>query len=437
MFSTSKIVALALAFTLGFSFGAGLFFALPAAIVSTYSVRDFEKSNIIHIPDEKYIGPDYEVDILDLNAIELYKEYQQLNSFGDELNINLMQERYDLIFTDTLDKLLTEQARELPLKKLLSMEGVYLILETVYIGNVEKYECYSADGVLGADPKDEGSYWVNPSTGRRISGLEQIIANYTLADFMRGNINTDTMLHGVVLADVLGYTFDEELGYWVDSYGNRVTGVMAVFADCTIDDVDERINSALIGELIGYTKGEDGLWYEMDEEGNLKPAHSFMNAVADRSINTLGTLFEDITIGDIIPADQRTGLLTIIPSDTKIDGISPAINDSVKNTPLQFFINQDLVNFDDIDDKLDRLSDPALNGIGKNYIVVFKHVNEGEEGYEQFLKNKEYYEDIWVMNEDGNYEIPSWRTKLLSDSFSFIIQLVSLEAEEESLEPRI
>lgn len=435
MFSTSRIVALALAFCLGFSFCAGLFIGIPAAIATTYSIRDFENSNLIHVPDEKFIGPNREVDILDLNAIELYQEYQDLNSFGEDLNINLIQERYDLIFHDKLDKLLSTQAREMPLKQLFSMEGVHTVLGTVYIGYVQSYECYNADGTPCDDPQTEGSYWLNPATGRKISGLEQIISDYTLDDFVSGNINSDSLLHGVVLADVLGYWYDEELGYWIDADGNRVTGVMAVFADCTIDDVDDRINSAKIGDLIGYTLGEDGVWYETDEEGNSKPVHSFMSAVADRSINTIGTLFEDITIGDIVPADQRTGMLTIIPADTKIDGISAAINDSVKLTPLQFFINQGLVDFEGVDDKLDMLSDPSTNGLGKNYMVVFKHVNEGEEGYDAFLKNKDYYGDVWVVNADGNYEIPAWRTKILSSSFAYIIQLLSLEAEEESSEP--
>ena len=436
MFNSSKIIALVLAFALGFSFGAGIFIALPAAVAATYSVRDFENSNLVHIPDEKFIGPNYEVDILDLNAIEFYRECQELNSFGEDLNINLLQSRYDLIFHEKLDRLLSDKAREMPLKQLLSMEGVHLVLETVYRGYIETYECYSADGIPGADPEEEGSYWVNPDTGRKISGLEQIIANYTLDDFISGNINTDTMLHGIVLADVLGYTFNEELGYWVDADGNRVTGVMSVFADCTIDDVDDKINSALIGDLIGYVKGEDGLWYETDADGNLKPVHSFMNAVADRSINTIGSLFEDITIGDIVPEDQRTGMLTIIPADTKIDGISSAINDSVKLTPLQFFINQGLVDFEDVDEMLDMRSNPDING-GKNYIVVFKHVNEGEEGYDSFIKNKEYYESVWVQNADGNYEVPAWRTKLLTQSFAYIIQMLTSNPEEEPTEPRI
>lgn len=436
MFNSSKIIALLLAFTLGFSFGAGIFVALPAAIAATYSVRDFENSNLIHVPDEKFIGPNREVDILDLNAIEFYQECQKLNSFGEDLNINLLQSRYDLIFHEKLDRLLSDKAREMPLKQLLSMEGVHLVLETVYIGYIETYECYSADGTPGADPEEEGSYWVNPNTGKKISGLEQIIADYTLDDFVSGNINPDTLLHNVVLADVLGYTFNEELGYWIDSDGNRVTGVMSVFADCTIDDVHLKINAALIGDLVGYVKGEDGLWYETDDEGNLKPVHSFMNAVADRSINTIGTLFEDITIGDIVPADQRTGMLTIIPAGTKIDGISAAINDSVRLTPLQFFINQGLIDFDDVDEMLDMRSDPEFNG-GKNYIIVFKHVNEGEEGYDSFVKNKEYYESIWVQNADGNYEVPAWRTKLLTESFAYIIQMLTSNPEEEPTTPRI
>lgn len=430
MYGSSKMVALVLAFFIGFGLCAGLMIGIPAIIICNYSLRDLENNNIFEIPDEDVIGDNYEVDILDLNGIELVREYKDLQKFGDDLNLNLVQARYDLKFHPKLDKMLSEKARTVPLKQLLSKDGIKIILETIYIGGIEGYQCLNPDGTEG-DPADENTYWLNPTSGRRISALEEIIADFTLEDFIEGNINTDNILHGgLCIADILGYTYDEEKQCWVDGEGKKITGVMSVLADCTLDNVDEKLNDAQIGDLLNYHLGEDGKWYEYDEESNEKPVHSFMNAVAGRTISTLGGLFEDITIGDIIPADQRVGLISIISPDTKIDGISAAVNDSVKFTPLQFFINQKLVNFDTVGAKLDAMSYPELNLAGKSYITVFKNVNEGEEGYEQFLKHKNNYDGIWTQNEDGNYEIPTWRTQILSNSFDYIIALLSGTAPE-------
>ncbi len=435
MYDSSKLIALLLAFLIGFGICAGLMVGIPTIIISQYSLKDLEDKNMFDLPDEDFIGEDPEVDIFDLNGLEMINEYKELQKFGDDLTLNLLQDRYALKFGPHLDKFLSEKARSIPLKQLLSREGIVIVLSTIYIGTIEEFECKNPDGTEG-DPADENTYWVNPATGKRISALEEIIADFTVEDFITGNINTDNILHGgISLADILGYTYDEEKQCWIDGNGDKLTGLMSVVADCTLDNVDEKLNEASIGDLLNYHQGEDGKWYEYDEHNNEKPVHSFMNAVANRNINTLGGLFEDITIGDIIPEDQRVGLIAIISPDTKIDEISTAINDSIKFTPLQFFINEGLVNFDDIGPDLDDMSHPSGNLYGKNYITVFKHVNEGEEGYDNFLKHKDNYGEVWVKNSDGNYEIPTWRTQILSNSFDYIISLMSCTAPETSLTP--
>ena len=65
MYNVSKLVALILAFTLGISVGAGLFAGAIAIALTSFTVRDIEKSGI-PIPDEAIIGENPEVDILDL-----------------------------------------------------------------------------------------------------------------------------------------------------------------------------------------------------------------------------------------------------------------------------------------------------------------------------------------------------------------------------------
>ena len=71
MFGLSRLIAFAIVFCMGFGLATGLFLGIPAAVVASYSLRDLENTNLVNIPDEKFLSPDAEVDILDLNGIEL------------------------------------------------------------------------------------------------------------------------------------------------------------------------------------------------------------------------------------------------------------------------------------------------------------------------------------------------------------------------------
>lgn len=421
MFNISKLVALILAFSLGVAVGAGALVGGVAFVLSNFTVRDLENSGV-PIPDEAFIGEDPEVDILDLTVIEFVDEVKELQTFGDDLTINLIQDRYALIFPEKLDSVLSEETRKTPLKTLLSTEGLHTILDSIYIGDIEKYTCYNADGTEGGNPKDETSYWAT-ADGRKITGIEDIIADFTLDDFVSGNINTDNLLHGgIVLADVLGYTYNEELGGWYDSSNNKVTGVMAVFADCTIDDVSSKINTVDIGELIGYTKGADGKWYTKNEKGESELVDGFMSKIADSSINSIDGVFNSIEIGDIVPEADRTGIFSIIPADTKIDEIGSTVNDSIMKSPLQFFVNEGLITFETEKDGATKDVSKTLDALSVNDLVTIK-VTDAD-----FETQKGYYENVWTEVKDTNgnvveYTVPAWRTQPLNSSFAYIISL--------------
>lgn len=424
MFGLSKIVALMLAFTLGFAVGAGALVGGVAIALSSFTVRDLER-NGIPIPDEAFIGENPEVDILDLTAIEFFDEIKELQTFGDDLTINFLKDRYALIFPEIVNDVLSEDTRNMPLKTLFSEEGVHNILGTVYIGNVENYICYNADGTEGGDPKDETSYWVNPTTGHTISGIEDIIADFSLDDFLRGNINTDNLLGDIYISDVLGYKYDESLGYWVDKDGNRVTGVMAVFADCHINEVSSKMNTVELGELLGYVKGDEDKWYETNENGELVAVSGFMNKIADGSIQGVDDIFGTLAVGDIVPEEDRTGIFSIIPADTEIDEIGSTVNDSIMKSPLQFFINEGLITFEneqngtkkDMSKNLDDLS------VNVNDLVTIKPTDA------DFETQEGYYKSVWteVKDDSGNvaYTVPAWRTQPLNTAFAYIISLLT------------
>jgi len=484
MSGLTRIISLFVSFCLGFGLCAGILIGAPAAALATFKLRDLEKSEIVQI-DGKYIDTsNADVDILNLTAIGMFKEFQELEKFGSEVvSLDFIVDRYGLkIYEDEqISKLLPEGARSMPIKKLLSMEGVNTVCETIYIGDLEKYELCDAEGnPSNGDPKAEDTFWYH--NGKQISGLQQIIADFNLADFLNGGINTDDLFHQVCLGDVFGYVLGEDGKYYHED-GTPVDGLMSSLAECHISDVGSKIETMKIGELMSYKQsgleGEEDIWYEekTDEEGNiiydengdavLTQVHPFMNLIAGKTIDSISDVFDEMTIGDLVPEEDRTGIFAIIPPDTHFDNLSAAINESIMGSPLQFFMNQNLISFADASGTLDKMCtynddpfatqpdyDATMDLIywnaykDKNLYAYILEVEEGQPGYDEFLELKGYYEFDVVTDEEGNvtstplweerehdgvtyYRVPAWRTRPLNESFGYIILLLSGAAEAE------
>ncbi len=422
MYGLSRLVALILAFALGFSCCTGILVGSAVAALATFKVRDLERHGLAQIPDELFMGDNPKVDLLDLNAFQLLDELKAIQKEGDNVTIDYVVDRYDLKINSKINSLLSPEARKIPIHQLFSEKGVHQLLSTVYIGHLQNYECHAIDSEERANPANgkEFTRWYDSTSGKYVSGIGATIAYFSLEDFASGNINVDTVLHDIVLADVLGYTGVEENGktVWYDGNNQKVTGVMSVFAGCTIDEVGTKINDVKIGELIGYEEVEDGVWASVNEEtGELEEVHGFMNVIANNNVNSLGGAFENLTIGDLIPEDERTGIFAILSPDTKLSEISTSVNDSISTSPLQFFMNQGLMTFDEEQQgMLDQLcmADP------ENKV---KKVAPDSEDYEKYYKVEGME---WETDADGNYLIPMWRTVPLSESFSYIVGLLTV-----------
>lgn len=622
MFGITRIASLVLAFTLGFSMCLGIIGFGTMSAISKFRVRDLERYGIIaNIPDESFMTEDPEVDILDLSLIEFIDELKFITALGDQVNLNYVQDRYGLIFHEKLDAVLSDETRQMPLKQLFSKEGFGNVLGSVYIGNIENYICYNADGTEGGKPGVDGAYWMT-ADGTKITGIEEIIANFSINDFVSGKINTDTLFDDISIGDVLGYTQDgdnwydkegkkvtgviaafagstihsvgsdidnimigEILGYekneadeWckkndagelekvtgvmavfadskINDIGNeieeaklgellgyelvddvwykrnsetdelekvtgvmavfadsdingigdkietaelgellgyelvddvwykrnsetdeleKVTGVMAVFSDCNINGIGDKLEDAQLGELLGYelidnvwykyeidseTNEEkpvkvtgamavfadsningvgdeientevgmllgyeliDGVWYEpsdkLDEDGNRVPVSGFMSKISASTINNMGGVFDTLVIGDIVKEEDREkGIFAIIKADTEITNIGSAVNDSIMNSPFQFFMNEGLITFDtSAQATLDRL----CNTLGGDHMLK---ISIDSDDYKKFYKDVEGTN--WTI-EDGYCYIPAWRNKPLSESFGYIVNLLT------------
>ena len=295
MLNVSRLVALTLAFTLGLSMGAGVLIGGFGIALGSFTVRDLE-NNGVPIPDEAFIGPNPEVDILDLTILDFFDEIKALQSIGDELTLDILQKRYDLIFGEQVEELITDEARNTPIKDLFTKDGLTAVLSKVYIGNIEKYECKidGVEGTVDGDPADENSYWVT-AEGSKLSPLEEKIADFNLGDIIKGNINTDNILNELTIGDILGYKQHED-GNWYDSNNEKVSGVIAAFAGSTIKTIGSDVTDVTIGELMGYELSEDGKWY--DSEGN--KVSGVLTVFAGCTIDGVGSRMETAMLAELL-----------------------------------------------------------------------------------------------------------------------------------------
>ena len=527
-----RIVSLLLAFCLGFAACAGSLFFGALTVAKNFKVRDLERNNIIDLPDELIFGEDPVVDLLDLSILQFIDEYNEIKGFGDKLTIETLRERYAIKIHHDIDAVLSDEVKNTPLPELFTVAGFNKIIGSVYIGNIERYTIYNADGTEGHDPKAEGAHWYT-NDGTMITGIEDIIADFSLQDFLNGNINTDTLFDTVTIGDIFGYTHDGD--NWYDADGNRVTGVisafagftihnigtnidgieigeilgyqknddgswykteidsetgeekqvkvtgaMAIFANSNINGIGDEIERSELGKLLGYTKGEDGNWYkteidsetgeekqvkvtgamavfansgingigeeiektpvgkllgyeliegtwyksadELDEDGNRIPVDGFMSKISASTINNMGGVFDTLVIGDIVkPEDRQTGIFAIIEPETKIGEIGSAVNDSIMNSPLQFFINEGLITFKTGEGEGEDMSD-LLDDFSTYDYKIFRPTDEN------FETQKGYYEGVWKEGSDADgvyYQVPAWRTQPLTSSFGYIIKLIT------------
>ena len=306
MFGITRIASLVLAFTLGFSMCLGIIGFGTMSAISKFRVRDLERYGIIaNIPDESFMTEDPEVDILDLSLIEFIDELKFITALGDQVNLNYVQDRYGLIFHEKLDAVLSDETRKMPLKQLFSKEGFGNVLGSVYIGNIENYICYNADGTEGGKPGVDGAYWMT-ADGTKITGIEEIIANFSINDFVSGKINTDTLFDDISIGDVLGYTQDGD--NWYDKEGKKVTGVIGAFAGSTIHSVGSDINNVKIGEILGYELNENGDWCKANEEtGELEKVTGALGVFADCGVNDIGDRIETAQLGEILGYENQDG----------------------------------------------------------------------------------------------------------------------------------
>ena len=155
----------------------------------------------------------------------------------------------------------------------------------------------------------------------------------------------DEAVKTVKVGDVMGYTYIESEGKWYSEHtttgGSKntpATGIYAALADYEVDKMDEAVKTVKVGEAMGYTKKDDGKWYE----GSTPVTNTVLLSVIDEEIGDMNTALEDMTLASALgytrkePDDGKwyeadgetevTNTFILAMADTKVSLMSQKMN---------------------------------------------------------------------------------------------------------------
>ena len=261
----------------------------------------------------------------------------------------------------------------------------------------------------------------NPANCIEASGIVGALADLTVND-LDDEKALSTRVETIKVSTLLDYKYDEDGNYYYteDELGNKneVTGIMAVIADASLNNVEGVVDDAKMADILSYKKGpkrakvavevyktdengdyildgegnkivekvvyedakdehgnyiyeqatdSDGNpifdgdnpvyveWY-YDENGN--EVHSLLNAVARYQFKEMSNLATELSVGDIIPAERRQdGFIKLIDEDTKIENISEKVNEIFDETTIGGFIDAGVIVIDEDNANADLFKD--------------------------------------------------------------------------------
>ena len=245
---------------------------------------------------------------------------------------------------------------------------------------------------LGEDGKWYSTY-VEEGSAENVEadGILGALADLTV-ESMTDNEQLTAKIKTLEVADALGYTLGED-GKWYDN-GTEVTGIMAVIAGAELNNIQDSVDGAYMGDILsynpvdvvlrdeltneisgteirwcdggemsfasdeaglaaGYSKlevpiyAEDGTTIIATEYKWYKEPHVLMQAVARKQFDELDTLTEDLTVADFIPEeDRQKGLMKLVDPNTTLDGMTEEMTDVMNTTTMGELIECEAIKLD-------------------------------------------------------------------------------------------
>ncbi len=218
-------------------------------------------------------------------------------------------------------------------------------------------------------------YTVDESGNKtEVSALDAKIASLTLSQLQDGDLLSQ--INDLTLAELFGYVEGDgnnntEVGKWYTYDEDKATytevdAVMGALADSKLKDLQngdiiDALDDVLLGDLLGYTKG-DGVtldandvatdtdkWYTTNADDKLEEATGLEAKLAEKTLSNLqdggiADIVDTLTLEDVLGDDANEGVFASIGGDTMIGDLNDAIEGMLLGDLLNLTIGDDTNN---------------------------------------------------------------------------------------------
>ena len=183
--------------------------------------------------------------------------------------------------------------------------GVVAAIAGFHLNGIEgQIQGLSVGNVLGWTKAADGKWYevydeANPENNVEAKGVMAAFADLTLNDFDNTAVVTNK-IKTITLANALGLKKVGDTWYETDANGNvtvAVTPIMGALADYNIANINQAVDNMTLGTIFGYTE-EGGVWYT--DSTKTTPATGLLKVLANSSIASVTDDLNKLTIGDVI-----------------------------------------------------------------------------------------------------------------------------------------
>ncbi len=321
--SVLRLAVMILAFMLGMVSSFILFIGVGYFAARYISLDGLSKIGIV-IDTSEVFDPEVKNPVKEMSILELMEEISKVSAISETATLGYLSDEYGLILPPAGDSKMFDAMCEIPLSELFSQKGMDTALATIRVGEVMGYEKKTNT----ADPENPKDYWFDAENNEEVSGVEALLADYTLYRLLYDGISVSDLVDDECIGTILGYT--EEGGKWYkfDADGTRVqvTGITAIIAGKTLDNLGDSIKDEKIGVILGY-ENVDGEWVKDNGETKLSGS---MKVFADYTFNTVEEGLDNEPLGNILGYEIVDG--EWYNGDKKVTGIMKSMADrNLKN----------------------------------------------------------------------------------------------------------
>ena len=155
---------------------------------------------------------------------------------------------------------------------------------------------------------ENGTWYTDTTKSEVASGTLGALANSKV-----GTINED--IKDTQIGDLLGYT---KVGTtWYTAYdfdtntGTPVSGTLSAIVGFKVNELDGKIETLKVGQLLGYTEKNDGTWVNVTVVGGVStetPITGIMATVAGFKVGTLSDELEQMKLGTLLGWEEKGGV---------------------------------------------------------------------------------------------------------------------------------